>query len=172
MSRTIATLFYVGLLRPAPGTWGSLAAVALAIILHGIGSFPLLAAATLISIPVGYLATRAATAGAADHDPSEIVIDELAGQFIALLPISFAMWRLNSQSWEMPWLFVAIAFALFRLFDIVKPGPVGWADRRQDAMGVMLDDIVAGILAAAIIIVGLQYQHLITGWIEWLAWRL
>jgi phosphatidylglycerophosphatase A len=74
-------------------------------------------------------------------DPGWIVIDEFAGQWIAMLPLIF---------W--PGVIGLIAsFALFRLFDITKPGPVGWADRRHDSIGVMADDVIAGAMAAAIL---------------------
>ncbi len=153
MTRLIATFFYVGYMRPAPGTWGSLAAVvvALPIIIHG-GLFALGLGAVL-AFAIGLWATQAET-GPDNHDPSEIVIDEVAGQWIALLPVAWFY-----QIAEGPTAVLlggsALAFGLFRLFDIWKPGPVGWADRRGDAMGVMLDDVIAGIIAAAIMLVAL-----------------
>ena len=75
------------------------------------------------------------------------VSSEVAGQFIALLPLSYAAWTrdLNILALWPGWI---AAFLLFRLFDIAKPGPVGWADRRGDALGVMLDDVIAGLFAA------------------------
>jgi phosphatidylglycerophosphatase A len=73
-----------------------------------------------------------------DDDPPWVVIDEGAGQLIALAAIA------NEASL----LQVAMAFGLFRGLDVAKPGPVGWADRRPGAWGVMLDDLVAGMLAA------------------------
>uniref|UniRef100_UPI0025D95FA8 phosphatidylglycerophosphatase A family protein n=1 Tax=Roseobacter sp. TaxID=1907202 RepID=UPI0025D95FA8 len=75
------------------------------------------------------------------------VIDELVGQWIALLPLSYAAWSMGISMLVM-WPGWIAAFALFRLFDIWKPGPVGWADRRGDALGVMLDDVIAGVFAA------------------------
>ena len=143
----IATLGGVGYLRPAPGTWGSLAALPLAWLLHVIGGFPLLALAAASSFLKGWWATGVMTEGTENADPSEIVIDEVAGQFIALLPLSYAAWTrdLNILALWPGWI---AAFLLFRLFDIAKPGPVGWADRRGDALGVMLDDVIAGLFAA------------------------
>jgi phosphatidylglycerophosphatase A len=73
-----------------------------------------------------------------DDDPPWVVIDEGAGQLIALSAIA------NEASL----LQVAMAFGLFRGLDVAKPGPVGWADRQPGAWGVMLDDLVAGLLAA------------------------
>lgn len=77
-----------------------------------------------------------------DRDPGEIVIDEVAGQLVALLPLAGGRAR--------PWA-LATGFALFRVLDIVKPGPVGWADRKAGSFGVMGDDLIAGGLAAALL---------------------
>ena len=88
------------------------------------------------------------TAGKENHDPSEIVIDEVVGQWIALLPIASIV---TSREAGRPSRFGpagSLLFALFRLFDITKPWLVGWADKRDDATGVMLDDVIAGIFAA------------------------
>ena len=146
-ARMIATVLGAGYIRPAPGTWGSLVALPWAWALHVLGGFPLLLAGVLVAFSVGWWATARMTAGSADHDPSEIVIDELAGQWIALLPLSHAAWSMDISILAL-WPGWIAAFALFRLFDIAKPGPVGWADRRGDPLGVMLDDVIAGLFAA------------------------
>ncbi|TNF62660.1 MAG: phosphatidylglycerophosphatase A [Rhodobacteraceae bacterium] len=143
----IATFLGAGHLRPAPGTWGSLAALPVAWALHQLGGFPLLAAATVLAFALGWWATAEVTRGAADHDPSEVVIDEVAGQWLALWAISWPAWAHGIPVLAL-WPGWVAAFLLFRLFDIWKPGPVGWADRRGDALGVMLDDVIAGALAA------------------------
>jgi len=158
MSKLIATLFGVGYLKPAPGTWGSLAALPLFWLIHQAGG-PLLAVlATLAVSGLGWWAIARATEGSDDHDPSEIVIDEVAGQWVALLPVSFgaAMMGVGVLALYPGWI---AAFLLFRLFDIWKPGPVGWADRRNDPFGVMLDDIIAGVMAAigGILLAGLAH---------------
>ena len=148
LAQAIATVFGIGYLRPAPGTWGSLAALPLVWALHTLGGFPALLAATIVVLVLGIWATAVMTRGSGNHDPSEIVVDEVAGQFIALLPLSWAAWRMGLPVTTL-WPGWVAAFVLFRLFDIWKPGPVGWADRRNDATGVMLDDVIAGALAAA-----------------------
>ena len=148
MSRVVATFFGVGLLPWAPGTWGSAAAIPVAWVLHGLGGFPALLLAALAVTLIGWAATAAATRGKADHDPSEVVIDEVAGMFFALLPLSYGLWQAGAEPWAFPWPGWVAAFVLFRLFDITKPGPVGWADRRCGALGVMLDDVIAGVMAA------------------------
>lgn len=147
MSQLIATVFGVGHLRPAPGTWGSFVAVLMALGLHYIGGFPLLAVASVLVFFIGWWATAEATRGKDDHDPSEIVIDEVAGQWIGLLVVSFGAWHAGLDPLLLYPGWIA-GFVLFRLFDITKPGPIGWADRRGDALGVMLDDVIAGVFAA------------------------
>ena len=92
LSRFVATAAGVGLLRPAPGTWGSLAAIALGVFLHRLGHFPLLALATCAAVALGFWSVTREVEGKDDKDPSEIVIDEVAGQWIALLFPSAAFW--------------------------------------------------------------------------------
>jgi len=158
IARLIATTCYVGYARPAPGTWGSLAALPLAWVLHQIGGFPLLAVATLAYFAAAWWATARMTAGGTDHDPSEIVADEVVGQWIALAPLSYVAWDRGLDVLVM-WPGWIAAFVLFRLFDIWKPWLVGWADRRGDALGVMLDDVIAGVFALLGVIVLAGVYH-------------
>lgn len=143
MSKIIATFFYVGYLRPAPGTWGSLAALPAAWILHILGGWVALLIGAVLAYFLGVWATKRETAGRENHDPSEIVIDEVAGQWIALLPVSYGAIYVDMYVLNL-WPGIVAAFVLFRLFDITKWGLIGWADRRDDATGVMLDDVIAG----------------------------
>ena len=170
MSRLIATVFYVGLLRPAPGTWGSAAAIPLAWLIHGLGGFPALLVATIIVFFVGWWATANATRGKDNHDPSEIVIDEVVGQWIALWPLSAGLWHMGSDAWVFPYPGWIAGFVLFRLFDIWKPGPVGWADRRSDAFGVMFDDVIAGVMAALVVFIMAALAHWGGVMLEFMAW--
>ena len=147
IARAIGTVCGVGNLRPAPGTWGSAAALPLAWLVHVLGGFPLLLIAILCAFAAGWWATAQITAGSDDHDPSEVVIDEVAGQWIALLPLSYAASTRGLDILDL-WPGWVSAFVLFRLFDIWKPWLVGKADRRGDALGVMLDDVIAGAFAA------------------------
>lgn len=159
MSRLIATFFYVGLLRPASGTWGSAAAVALGLVLHGLGSFPLLAMATIAATGWGFWAVETELRDRPGEDPSEIVIDEVAGQWIALLAPSFGFWMMGLDNWNFPYLGWVGAFLLFRLFDIWKPWLVGRADARHDAAGVMIDDLWAGLFAGVVTMVLAGIAH-------------
>lgn len=142
-----ATVFYVGYMKPAPGTWGSLAALPMAWVIYEFGGLYLFLLAIPAAYIKGYYATVIMTAGSENHDPSEIVIDEVVGQWIALAPVFIGAAHLGISSLTL-WPGWVAAFAFFRLFDIRKPGFVGWADRKDNATGVMLDDVIAGIFAA------------------------
>lgn len=158
LARMIGTVLGTGYIKPAPGTWGSLVALPWAWVLHVIGGLPLLVLGIVAAFFKGWWATAQMTAGQDDHDPSEIVVDEVVGQWIALLPLSYAAWSMDISMLAM-WPGWIAAFALFRLFDIWKPGPVGWADRRGDALGVMLDDVIAGVFAALGVLVLAALYH-------------
>jgi len=111
---------------------------------------------------LGVWATTEMTDGAPETDPSEIVIDEVVGQMIALMPLSYSAWSMGLNITAL-WPGWVAAFLLFRLFDIWKPGPVGWADRRHDPTGVMLDDALAGIMAACGVMVLAGLAHGVIG---------
>ena len=96
-----------------------------------------LAVAAVLAIFGGYLAVKRASI---EGDPGWVVIDEFAGQWITLL----ALPRPSLTG-------LLAAFVLFRIFDITKLGPVGWADRRHGAFGIMADDVIAGLIAAALL---------------------
>lgn len=163
-ARPVATLFGIGHLRPAPGTWGSAAAVAAGVAIDHAFGFPALAAATLAVIPLGYWATARAVADSADKDPSEIVIDEVAGQWIALLFPACAFWWRGMEDWALAaWPGWLAPFLFFRLFDIWKPGPVGRADARGTARGTMEDDLWAGLLAGIATVAAAGLWHGIIG---------
>ena len=158
LSRTLATVGFVGLLRPAPGTWGSLAALPMAWGLHGLGGFPLLALASLAAFGAGLWAVRQETA-TGDPDPGEIVIDEVVGQWVALWPLSAGLWAGGVAAWTFPWPGWVGGFLLFRLFDIWKPWPVRPVDAMGTPLGVMLDDVVAGLMAALCISAAAAIAH-------------
>jgi len=158
MTHLIATVFYIGHLRPFPGTWASLAALPAAWGLHALGGPLLLALAVLLAFASGWWATAMETNGKDDPDPSEIVIDEVVGQWLAFLPVSIGAAHAGAALTAL-WPGWITAFVAFRLFDIWKPGPIGWADRRGDALGVMLDDVLAGIAAAACVMLGAWLAH-------------
>lgn len=149
MSKLIATFFYVGLIPFAPGTFGSLAALPFWYVLNALGGWVLIGLGIILSFTLGVWATGEETKGALDHDPGSIVIDEVAGQWLALLPISLGLLHTNLS---LP-IGLTLGFLLFRAFDILKPWPVSWADNMETPFGVMLDDIFAGALAGTCLII-------------------
>lgn len=141
MSRAVASLCGAGLLRPAPGTWGSAVALIPGAALLALAGPAAVGAGALALAALGWWAVARELPRSGAPDPGWIVIDEAAGMWLALAGLP-----------GFGWAGAALAFALFRLLDVAKPGPVGWADRRGGAAGVMLDDLIAGALAAAVLV--------------------
>lgn len=134
-ARIISTGCYVGHLPGPAGTWGSLAALVPAWFIHEAGgAWGLAVAAALVTI-VGIWAS-AIYADALDlKDPGSVVIDEFAGQWFTLVLVP-----------NDPWLYL-IAFAIFRVLDILKPWPANWADRHlPGGFGIVVDDVIAGLM--------------------------
>ncbi len=140
----LATAGGVGYAPIAPGTFGSALGVGLFVALSGL--HPLLFALTAAALlALGTWAADGAERFFARKDDRRIVIDEVVGQLIALAPLLGFAGRGGARSLAL----LGAGFLLFRLFDIWKPGPVAWAERRfRGGAGVMLDDVVAGALAA------------------------
>ncbi|MDD9907903.1 MAG: phosphatidylglycerophosphatase A [Rhodospirillaceae bacterium] len=133
----IATWFGTGCLPKAPGTWGSLAALPFAWAIASYGGSVALLVAAGGALAAGIWASGVMERATGDKDPGKIVIDEVAGQWLTLVPVA-----------PDPLLYL-IGFLLFRIADIVKPWPASWCDRNlSGGVGVMLDDIAAGAYAA------------------------
>ncbi len=158
MSRIIATFFFVGYIKPFSGTWGSAAALPVAWLLYALGGWVLVALMVPVVFGLGWWATADMTRGKTDHDPSEIVIDEVAGQWLALVPVMIGASHAGADVLAL-WPGWVMAFVAFRFFDILKPGPIGWADRQHGPLGVMLDDIFAGIAAALTVGLAAYVSH-------------
>ncbi len=136
----IASGFGSGLSPLAPGTAGSLAALLPWFALREL-PWPLYAIVVVLAFALGVWACGWVVRTSRIDDPGVAVWDEFVGQWIALAPL---LWL------ESAWWWIAAGFILFRLFDIAKPWPVSWADRHVGGgLGVMLDDVFAGIYAAA-----------------------
>jgi len=143
----IACGFGSGLSPWAPGTVGSLAALLPWFAMRALG-WPLYAAIVVFAFVLGMWASNIAVARLRIADPGCIVWDEFVGQWIALAPLLFFV---HDGRW------IVAGFVLFRLFDIWKPWPVSWADRNvKGGFGVMLDDALAGVLAAMALSVALR----------------
>jgi phosphatidylglycerophosphatase A len=140
----LATWFGCGLMKKAPGTWGTLGAMPFGIGLLYLGGAPLLLACAILLFFVGYVAAHFYEQKTGTHDSGAIVIDEVVGVWLTLCVAHFSL------------ISFILAFALFRFFDILKPWPIKWADDKiPGAWGVMIDDVIAGIFAA-IILIGIQ----------------
>lgn len=134
----IATWFGTGLIKGAPGTWGSLAALPFAYLIVRWGGLPSLWVATLAVFLAGLWASSRYAKADNRGDPGCVVIDEVVGQWLTLSLI-YPDVR-----------YYAIGFIAFRLFDIIKPWPISWLDRNiKGGIGIMVDDVAAGIYAGA-----------------------
>lgn len=141
----LATWFGAGLLPGMPGTWGSLAALPFAWAIHLFGGPAGLALAAVVVFFIGIWAAEIYAAESGAADPGAVVIDEVAGQWLTL-----------ALAAPLDPMFYALGFVFFRIADIVKPWPVGWADRElKGGLGIMADDILAAVYAAlALLAVG------------------
>ena len=138
----IATFFRVGRLRPGPGTWGSAAGMLLwaatASLLPLAARTPAAIGLAILVIMIGIPAATQVSRAYAVKDPQFVVIDEVAGQLIALIAVPLA------------WKTFLAGFILFRAFDIVKPPPVRQLEKLPEGTGIVLDDVAAGIYALAV----------------------
>lgn len=141
--------FGSGLAPKAPGTVGTLVAIPVVILVAMLGDIAF-AVATALACVVGIYICGATAKAMGEHDHPAIVWDEIAGYMVAMLAVPVS------------WQTLLVAFLLFRLFDISKPWPIGWLDRRvHGGLGIMVDDIIAGLAALAII-----HVLLLNGWIS------
>jgi phosphatidylglycerophosphatase A len=129
----LAVGFGSGLAPKAPGTFGTLAAIPLVWLAQQSGNVGYLVLTLLVVIAgIGICSYTAKAIG--EHDSPAIVWDEIAGYMVAFIGLPWS------------WQNLVLAFVLFRLLDITKPGPIGWCDRKlQGGLGIMADDVVAGV---------------------------
>ena len=144
----VATFFGCGFFPQGPGTIGSLAGLAIAALLArwGAGRLTLLAI-TILVFPAAVWASTVAARALGRKDPGQVVIDEVLGQWVALL--GAVAW--NTKTF-------LIAFFLFRLFDIWKPWPVRKAESLPEGLGIVADDVLAGIYGALILYIGAELK--------------
>ena len=141
---TIATFFGSGFGKPGPGTWGSVGALLVwSAFAWGLHPTPLtlllaLLAGIVLSLLIGIPAATIVARESGRHDPQIVVIDEVAGQWIALIG-SHANWR-----------HALIALVLFRLFDMTKPFPLRQLEKLPEGWGIVLDDVGAGLYALGV----------------------
>ena len=144
-----------GLPKRAPGTWGTVGGLIVAIPLMRLGFVPFLIITILASIVGIWICGRTSDLMGV-HDDPHIVWDEWAGMWITLLPFAFIGFDQLAEidGFKLDWFVILVAFILFRVFDIIKPFPISWADKKvSGGLGIMLDDILAGIMAVALMMV-------------------
>lgn len=151
-ARLAATFFGIGRMKPGPGTWASLATV---LLWTAVGSrlplpyragvsLGLVFLVTLIGIPAATAMSRASRL----KDPQVVVIDEVAGQLVALIAV------------PLTWKCLLAGFILFRGFDIVKPPPVWQLEKLPEGTGIMLDDVAAGLYALVVLHLLIRFRLL------------
>ena len=133
----VASIGYLGFFPAAPGTAASAFAVLVYVLIVPMQQVAVLVPATVAVFVLGGISAGVVLRGGGPKDPSHVVCDEVAGQWTALLSMAYA------GRWE----FILLAFVLFRLFDVWKPPPVSFFDRRPGPWNVMLDDVAAGVYA-------------------------
>jgi len=145
----LATWGGLGLLKPAPGTWGTLGALPFGFLILYSGGVLSLLLASIVVFVIGVWSARHYEQMVHEKDSSMIVIDEVAGMWVALLPATLSFGAFT------------VAFLAFRFFDILKPWPIRILDKKfKGPFGVMIDDILAGLMAAFIVL-GLRYAGLL-----------
>jgi len=147
--KNLATFFGVGFFPKGPGTAGTVAAIPLVLLLSWAGPLIYMAFVILL-LPLAVISAQIYEDDQGGHDHKEIVIDEVLGFTIAM-------------TWlPMTWKAMLAGFLLFRVLDILKPFPIGYLDRKiPGGFGVVLDDVVAGVIASLI----LQYIYQHTSWL-------
>ena len=144
--RLLACGFGLGLLPKAPGTWGTLLGVGLYLAILPLGTI-VHAAAVVILAALGVWLCGATAAELDSRDPAVIVWDEVVGYLVCMLGAPPG------------WLWPLLGFALFRCFDVLKPWPVSWVDRRvHGGLGIMLDDVLAGAYVLVILQVAAHFS--------------
>jgi phosphatidylglycerophosphatase A len=148
------TLFKVGKLKFAPGTFASLLTCLFFLLLSHIVDITTILLITLIIFSYSFFAINNSVDSFDDNDPQEIVIDEVVGQLLPLLAIP-----IYETLYPAPTIFYCVfSFFLFRLFDIWKPFPISYIDNNTNgALGIMLDDIVAGMFSTIFLIIVFFY---------------
>ena len=133
----LATFGYLGKAPVAPGTFGTLGAIPLALLFMQLGPIGYMVA-TVLFAGVSIWVAQAYESESDSHDASEVVIDEVAGGLIAF-------------TWLTTWQAFVAAFVIFRALDALKPFPVGWADKKiEGGLGVVADDLIAGVITSVV----------------------
>ena len=148
----VATFFGIGRVRPGPGTWASAGTVvlwaALAYALPASLRTPVIAALAILVTLTGIPTATSVSRSSGVKDPQFVVIDEVAGQLVALIAVPFA------------WKTFLAGFILFRGFDILKPPPVRQLEKLPEGTGIVLDDVAAGLYACGVLHLLMHFELL------------
>jgi len=148
--------FGSGLAPIAPGTFGTLAAIPLFYVLAML-SIEWYIGVLITTSLVGFWLCDVTTKAMGVHDHKSIVWDEFVGYWITMLPV-LTMTPSIANNVAIPTIWVVVGFILFRFFDVIKPFPISWLDKKVDGgFGIMIDDIVAGIFAALVLATMIDY---------------
>ncbi|MBN2455063.1 MAG: phosphatidylglycerophosphatase A [Sedimentisphaerales bacterium] len=154
MKRLLLTCFGLGWLPVAPGTWGSVPVAAIYVILCRLGQtktvvWAVMAGCCIIASIICVKFAHASIAATGKKDPSEVVADEFAGQAVTFLVAAIGpIYKV--------WLAGLLGFVLFRLFDVVKPWPVGSLEKLPAGWGILADDLMAGIYAGIVLVFAMK----------------
>ena len=146
--KDLSTLYFVGKISPIPGTLGGLIGMVVGIFLLYYSSLLIFLSILILLFIISYFSISSYTIDpkSSGHDPAEVIIDEFLGQLISMIP-SFTL----AQGIKSLLVYGLISFVLFRFFDIIKPWPISYFDNMKNPLGVILDDIAAGIISALIL---------------------
>ena len=148
LAKCLATYCYIGLLPKMPGTWGSIFAIPLAWFLYQLGKIPYVVAFILLTL-LGIWASKVYSERVGNEDPDEVVIDEVAG----ILSVFFFV--------KPDPLTLFLSLILFRIIDIFKPPPIGILEKIPHGVGIMVDDILAGILTGILLLLLERFYGLV-----------
>ena len=146
---TVATFFGAGFGKPGPGTWGSVAATLIWTTIAFFGRhapvtlFTLTLAGIALAVALGVPAATISARESGRDDPGFVVIDEVAGQWITMLPLAFM---------PLDWRHVLVSLLLFRIFDVWKPFPIRRIENLPEGWGIVFDDVAAGLYAGAVLL--------------------
>ncbi|MDG2355111.1 MAG: phosphatidylglycerophosphatase A [Paracoccaceae bacterium] len=160
MVKLYVTLLGLGLAPFAPGTLGSLAGILLWLIIREVISPGAMLFTVVFLFFFSWIITEnyIKQKKGGEHDPSEVIIDELIGQWISLIPILYLDYMLYTMSINETITIMLLSFLLFRFFDIFKPWPISFFDNQENSFSVLFDDVVAGFFSAIFV----------SGYISWI----
>jgi len=162
MAKILITILGLGFIPLAPGTIGSIVGILFWLILIEFITPQMMCMFLVLVFFISWFFTEEYMKQEnTSHDPSEVIIDELIGQWISLTPLlylNYLNYTLNNK--ELIKL-IFISFLLFRFFDIIKPWPINLIDRQVNSLSILMDDVVAGLFASMCLFIYISWNYLI-----------